>query len=126
MKNGIIVWFCLRVMVHKMSQMIHFANVFAEINKKYTHFIVIRLVNLKDLIILFQKMVWIMGISAKAQEISSPTDEVISCIFAGSLFSWNFDPLYLIYSSIVYFVSILRPIWYQHQGKERDLKGVVV
>ena len=87
MKNGLIVWFCLRVMVHKMSQMIHFANVFAEINKKYTHFIVIRLVNLKDLITLFQKMVQIMGFPPKAQEIFSPTDEVISCIFAGSLFS---------------------------------------
>ena len=87
MKNGLIVWFCLRVMVHKMSETIHFANVYAEINKKYTHFIVIRLVNLKDLITLFQKMVQIMGFSPKAQEIFSPTDEVISCIFAGSLFS---------------------------------------
>ena len=67
-----------------------------------------------------------MGFSAKAQEIFSPTDEAISCIFAGSLFSWNFDPLYLIYNSIVYFVSILRPMWYQHQGQERDLDGVVV
>ena len=38
MKNGLIVWFRLRVMVHKMSKMIHFLNVYAEINKKYTHF----------------------------------------------------------------------------------------
>ena len=86
-KNGLIVRFCLRIMVHKMSQMIHFANAFAEIDKKYTHFIVIRLVNLKDLITLFQKMVQIMGFSANAQEIFSPTGEAISCIFAGSLFS---------------------------------------
>ena len=57
MKNDLIVWFCLRVMVHKISKMIHFLNVYAEINKKYTHFMVIRLVNLKDLIMLFQKMV---------------------------------------------------------------------
>ena len=67
-----------------------------------------------------------MGFSAKAQEIFSPTDEVISCNFAGSLFSWNFDPLYLIYINIVYFLSILRLFWYQHQGQERDLEGVVV
>ena len=87
MKNGLIVWFCILVMVHKISQMVHLANVFAEINKKYTHFIASMLVNLKDVITLFQKMVQIMGFSAKAQEIFSPTDEVISCIFAGSLFS---------------------------------------
>ena len=87
MKNDLIVWFCLRVMVHKMSKMIHFLNVYAEINKKYTHFMVIRLVNLKDLITLFQKMVQIMGFSATAQEIWSPTAEVISCIFVGSFFS---------------------------------------
>ena len=67
-----------------------------------------------------------MVFSAKAQEIFSRTDEVISCIFTESLFSGNFDPLYLIYIGIVYFVSILRPIWYQHEGQERDLKGVVV
>ena len=67
-----------------------------------------------------------MGFSATAQEILSPTAEVISCIFVGSFFSWNFDPLYLIYSSIVDFVSNLRPIWYQQQGQDRDLEGVVV
>ena len=87
MKNGLIVWFCLRVMVYKMSKMIHFANVYAEINKKYRQFMVPRLVKLKDLIALFQKMVQIMGFSATAQEIMSPAAEVISCIFAGSLFS---------------------------------------
>ena len=87
MKNGLIVLFCLRANVNKMSQMIHFEKVYAEINKKYIHFMVISLVNLKDLITLFQKMVQIMGFSAKAQEIFSPTDEVISCNFAGSLFS---------------------------------------
>ena len=65
-----------------------------------------------------------MGFSATAQEIMSPAAEVISCIFAESLFSWNFDALYLIYSSIVYFVSNLRPIWYQHQVQNRYLEGL--
>ena len=87
MKNGLIARFCLRVMLHKMSKMIHFANVYAEISKKYTHFMVLILVNLKDLIALFQKMVQIMGFPARAQEILSTTAKVISCIFTESLFS---------------------------------------
>ena len=47
----------IQVLVHKMSKMIHFANVYAAINKKYRHLMVLRSVKLKDLIALFQKMV---------------------------------------------------------------------
>ena len=122
MKNGLIVWFCLRVMVHKMSKMIHFANVYAEINKKYTHFMVIRLVNLKDLIMLFQKMVQIIGFSATAQEILSPN----FLHFCWVTFFLKFRSDVSIYGSIVYFVSNLGPIWYQHQCQDIDLEGVVV
>ena len=97
-KNGVIclvIMFAPRVMVIKVSQMSHFLYFLLMPVKNQSQFGENIYVHLKNLIWLFQKILWIVGFWATISKISTHEDTELHYFFADSAVFWYFYPRYL-------------------------------